>query len=256
MWRVSMPRKWRSKNVAAKLGHVHGAGAAMLWLLIEDDCGALVQNARRWDVRRQTRFAKGRNRLDELARFLEVADGGAEGLPPVHLWNPEHCGDIGMEIRRDGSWWYAGSRIGRERLVKLFARILRKDDDGVHYLVTPVEKVVVHVEIAPFLAVRMDVIDDGDTPRLRFTTNLGDVVDAGLERPIRVETDPETLEPTPFVNVRAGLEALMTRSVFFDLAEVAEEVSTPDGLQLVVRSCGASFPIGPVVANSSGVPAS
>jgi len=153
-------------NVAAMLGHVHGAGAAMLWfglrfelrlgwwlglrfcarLLKLGECGG-VASILRWGFVRQTRSAKGSNALDELARFLDVADGGAEGLPPVHLWNPEHCGDIGMEIRRDGSWWYAGSRIGRERLVKLFARILRKDDDGVHYLVTPVEKVVVHVEI-------------------------------------------------------------------------------------------------------------
>lgn len=173
-----------------------------------------------------------------------VADGGAAGLPPVHLWNPEHCGDIGMEIRRDGSWWYAGSRIGRERLVKLFSRILRKDDDGRHYLVTPVEKVVVHVEVAPFLAVRLDVLEVEGERRLRFTTNVGDGVDAGPDRPIRVEIDPRSQEPTPFVNVRAGLDALMTRPCFFDLVEAADEVDGANGRALVARSRGATFDIG------------
>ena len=171
-----------------------------------------------------------------------IADGGAASTPSVHAWNPDHCGDIGLEIRRDGSWWYRGSRIGRERLVKLFARILRKDDDGLHYLVTPVEKIVIHVETAPFLAVRLDVLDAGAAPRLRFTTNLGDVVDAGPERPIRVETDPDTLEPTPFVRIRGGLDALMTRPVFFDLVEAAQREETGGGREAwVAGSQGARF---------------
>jgi hypothetical protein len=179
----------------------------------------------------------------ELARFAEIADGGAQALPPVHLWNPAHCGDIGMEIRRDGSWWAEGSRIGRESLVKLFARILRKDDDGLHYLVTPHEKVVVRVEAAPFLAVRLETIGaigTGAARRLRFTTNLGDEVDAGPERPIRVTTDPATGEPRPFVLVRARLEALMTRPVFFELVELAES----DGGRLIARSGGEAFDLG------------
>jgi hypothetical protein len=186
--------------------------------------------------------------LTDLGRFLdaassEAADGGAAGLPPVHLWNPEHCGDIGMEIRRDGSWWYAGSRIRRERMVKAFSRILRKDGDGLHYLVTPVEKVVVHVEIAPFLAVRVDAIGQGAERRLRFTTNLGDEVDAGPDRPIRVETDPETGEPRPFVRVRADLDALLTRSTFIELAGLGEPApDDPD--RLVVYSLGETFELG------------
>jgi hypothetical protein len=173
-------------------------------------------------------------------RAADRADGGEQGLPPVHRWNPSHCGDIGMEIRRDGSWWAEGSRIGRESLVKLFARILRKDDDGLHYLVTPHEKVVVQVAAAPFLAVRLDVAGAGADRRLRFTTNLGDVVDAGPARPIRVETDALTAEPTPFVLVRARLEALMTRPVFYDLVEHAEERDA----RLLVRSQGAEFDLG------------
>lgn len=194
----------------------------------------------------------------DLARLVDQAvgaaavraDGGAAGLPPVHLWNPVHCGDIGMEIRRDGSWWAEGSRIGRESLVKLFARILRKDDDGLHYLVTPHEKVVVRVETAPFLAVRLDALGQGEQRRLRFTTNLGDVVDAGPARPIRVETDPATAEPAPFVLVRARLEAMMTRPVFFDLVELGEA----EGGRMVVRSQGRAFSLGVVGEPSTGAP--
>jgi hypothetical protein len=173
------------------------------------------------------------------------ADGGAAAAPPVHLWRPAHCGDIGMEIRRDGSWWRGGSRIGRERLVKLFARILRKDDDGHHYLVTPHEKVVVRVEIAPFTAVRLDVLGSGEERRLRFTTNLGDEVDAGPDRPIRVETDPRTGEPRPFVLVRARLEALLTRPVFFALVDCAEAEACDDGgYRLAAKSRGARLELG------------
>lgn len=191
--------------------------------------------------------------LEGLGRLIDaaaaavaeaVADGGAAEAPPVHAWSPARCGDIGLEIRRDGSWWYGGTRIGRERLVRLFARILRKDDDGLHYLVTPVEKVLVRVETAPFLAIRLDALSvEGEAePRLRFTTNLGDVVDAGPDRPIRVETDPETGEPAPFVRVRARLEALMTRPVFFDLVERACEEALPGGgRRWIARSRGAGF---------------
>ncbi len=185
--------------------------------------------------------------LERLAARADqaAADGGASAAPPVQSWNPPHCGDIGMEIRRDGSWWRDGSRITRERLVTLFARILRKDDDGHHYLVTPREKVIVRVETAPFTAVRLDVLGAADAPRLRFTTNLGDEVDAGPERPIRVEIDPETGEPTPFVLVRGRLEALISRPAFYELVDLAEPQALANGdAQLVVRSQGAAFPLG------------
>ena len=201
--------------------------------------------------------------LDPLRRLVEAAereaattaDGGASGGAPVERWNPSHCGDIGMEIRRDGSWWYRGSRIDRERLVKLFARILRKDDDSLHYLVTPVEKVVVHVETAPFLAVRLDVLGDEASPTLRFTTNVGDQVDAGPDRPIRVETDPATGEPAPFVLVRGRLEALMTRAVFFELVEHAREEPLGDGgRRWIARSRGAAFVLAQEDARAEGAP--
>ena len=175
-----------------------------------------------------------------------IAPDGIDGkLPPVHLWNPSHCGDIQMEIRADGSWWHEGTRIGRERLVKLFSRILRKYPDGHIYLVTPYEKVIVHVADAPFLAVRVDCVGaPGPEQTLVFKTNLGDVTLAGPDAPLRVETDPETESPSPYVLVRGGLEAKLTRPVFYELANLAvADESRPN--RLGVWSQGVFFDIGP-----------
>ncbi len=182
--------------------------------------------------------------LEEVLKA--IAPDGLEGpLPPVHLWNPQNCGDIQMEIRADGSWWHEGSKIKRERLVKLFSRILRKDPDGKIYLVTPYEKVIVHVEDAPFLAVRVDRVGQpGMDQTLVFKTNLGDIVTAGADLPIRVETDPETLEPSPYVLVRGGLEAKLTRPVFYELADMAEAYEGSAG-QLGVWSQKQFFELGP-----------
>jgi len=182
--------------------------------------------------------------LEEVLK--QVAPDGLEGkLPPVHLWNPTHCGDIQMEIRKDGSWWHEGSRIGRQRLVKLFSRILRKDDDGEIYLVTPYEKVIVRVEDAPFLAVRVDRAGvPGPDQTLAFTTNLGDVTLAGPDVALRVEIDPVTQEPAPYVLVRGGLEAKLTRPAFYELADMAVETDAQPGV-LGVWSQGVFFKLGP-----------
>ncbi|HPE48297.1 MAG TPA: DUF1285 domain-containing protein [Hyphomonas sp.] len=191
-----------------------------------------------------TSSSAGTISLEETLKAI-LPEGAADGkLPPVHLWSPEHCGDIDMEIRADGSWWHEGGRINRERLVKLFSRILRKDEDGKTYLVTPYEKVIVHVEDAPFLAVRVDRAGEpGPGQTLAFLTNLGDLTLAGPEAPVRVETDPVTGEPSPYVLVRGRLEAKLTRPAFYELVEMAEEA--PDGSGLLgVWSQGAFFPIG------------
>lgn len=182
--------------------------------------------------------------LEDVLRA--IAPEGVDGpLPPVHLWNPPHSRDIQMEIRRDGSWWHEGTKIKRERLVKLFSRILRKDPDGQIYLVTPYEKVIVHVEDAPFVAVRVDRAGEPDMRQtLAFTTNLGDVALAGLEHPIRVETDPDTQEPSPYILVRGGLEAKLSRPVFYELANMAEAFEGAAG-QLGVWSQGQFFELGP-----------
>lgn len=174
--------------------------------------------------------------LESVIAAAKQAPG--RGLPPVHLWNPAHSGVIDIVIRRDGRWFHEGAPIGREALVRLFSTILRKDPDGFH-LVTPVEKMRIEVEDAPFIATRVDRVGDV----LRFQTNVGDEVDAGPDNPIRVEIAADG-EPRPYVHVRRGLEALIARSVFYELVELAEERETPEGLELGVTSGGAYFPVG------------
>ncbi|MEE2921077.1 MAG: DUF1285 domain-containing protein [Pseudomonadota bacterium] len=183
--------------------------------------------------------------LEETLKAI-LPDGKVEGsLPPVHLWNPDRSADIDMEIRADGSWWHEGGRINREKLVKLFSRILRQDPDGSTWLVTPYEKVIVHVEDAPFLAVRVERAGEpGPQQTLAFVTNLGDVTLAGPDAPLGVETDPDTGEPAPYVRVRGQLDAKLARPVFYELADLAEPA--PDGSDMLgVWSQGCFFPLGP-----------
>ncbi|RMF11256.1 MAG: DUF1285 domain-containing protein [Alphaproteobacteria bacterium] len=168
-----------------------------------------------------------------------LAESGAK-RPPVHQWNPEFCGDIDMRIARDGTWYYMGTPIGRKRMVKLFASILRHDEDGKYYLVTPVEKIGITVDDAPFVAVEMEVSGDGRDRTIAFRTNVDDHVILDQDHPLRVETDAQTQEPSPYVRVRDRLDALIARSVFYDLVELAEE---RDGV-LGVWSRGAFFPLG------------
>lgn len=180
--------------------------------------------------------------MDNGGTGLEAITAAAKtaperGLPPVHLWHPEHCGEIDIVIRRDGVWMHEGSPIGRKELVRLFSTVLRKDPDGYH-LVTPVEKLRIGVEDLPFRAVA--VAREG--AELVFTTDVGDVARADGEHPIVVEVDAETGEPAPRVRVRADLWARIARPVFYELVEQAEE---RDG-RLFVRSGGETFELGAV----------
>ena len=159
------------------------------------------------------------NHIAGLEALLKVQSG--KGPAPVEQWNPPYCGDIGMQIRSDGVWFYGGSPIGRKPLVKLFAGVLRKDDDGKHYLVTPAEKVDVAVEDAPFLAVEMEVKGSGREQSLMFRTNVDDVVEAGAAHPIRFAVEPGSGGLKPSLLVRGRLEALVTRALYYDLAEIA-----------------------------------
>jgi uncharacterized protein len=177
---------------------------------------------------------------DPMQSLLKAAREAGSGLPPVERWHPEYCGEMDLVIKRDGSWWHEGTRITRDRLVRLFATILRKDDDGIHYLVTPVEKIAIQVEVAPFLAVRVDAVGEGREQSLVFHTNMDELAEAGPDHPISVSIDPETGEPTPLVHVRGNLEALMTRPVFYELAALAVE---EDGV-LGVWSGGQFFALG------------
>jgi hypothetical protein len=187
--------------------------------------------------------------LERVTAAAKQAPG--RGLPPVHLWNPAHCGEIDIVIKRNGVWFHEGAPIGREALVRLFSTVLRKDPDGI-YLVTPVEKMKITVEDAPFVAVRVDQAKNAlGGEALKFLTNVGDVVVAGPENEIRVEADPRTGEPRPYLHVRRGLEALIARPVFYELVEMAQERETPEGPQLGVSSNGAWFPVGPAGAHQA-----
>jgi hypothetical protein len=144
----------------------------------------------------------------------------AKGPAPVHLWDPAFCGDIDMRIARDGTWFYQGTPINRPAMVRLFSTILRRDGDD-YVLVTPVEKVGIQVEDAPFVAIALEVEGQGEQQCLRFLTNVDDRCEANAEHPLRVQTDPLSETPSPYIRVRTNLDALIHRNVFYQLVELA-----------------------------------
>ncbi|WP_085218143.1 DUF1285 domain-containing protein [Allosphingosinicella indica] len=152
-----------------------------------------------------------------LADIAALAE--AKKLPPVDKWNPAHCGDSAMRIARDGTWYHEGSPIGRPAMVRLFSTILRREPDGRHVLVTPVEKLDIEVEDAAFVAVEVKSEGEGDARRLAFRLNTGDVVVAGPEHRLRFDAREDG--PHPYLHVRGGLEALVARPVYYELAEMA-----------------------------------
>ncbi len=179
---------------------------------------------------------------DTLAASAKAASG--KGLPPVEKWDPPFCGDLDMRIARSGEWFYLGTPIGRKELVRLFSTILRKDGED-YFLVTPVEKVGITVDDAPFVAVDFEAAGSGKEQVLKFTTNVGDVTVAGADTPIRVERDSETGEPSPYVLVRRNLEALIDRKSFYRLVDIGatEDVNGTDWFGL--WSGGEFFPVIP-----------
>ncbi len=183
-----------------------------------------------------------------LEAMIARAARSGKGVPPVERWNPEFCGDLDMEIRADGTWFYMGTPIGRPALVQLFSSVLRKDEDGKTYLVTPVEKVGIRVEDAPFLAVEMVVTGEGEAQALTFRTNVGDVVEAGPGRELRFVDQPDTGGLKPYLHVRGRLEALVARSVLYELVEVGEEIEIDGRMMFAIRSRGAVFPVMPADA--------
>lgn len=179
----------------------------------------------------------------DLGRVFAELKRRGEKLPPVHLWNPAHCGPIDMRIARDGTWFYLGTPIGRAEMVRLFSTIIRFDPDGCYYLVTPVEKCLIKVEDAPFLAVELLVEGAGRDQVLTFRTNVDDVVTAGPAHPIRVGVEGARAEPAPYLHVRANLEARINRPVFYQLVDIAtDDPDLPDGIG--VWSQGQFFPLG------------
>lgn len=179
-----------------------------------------------------------------LGRLQEFVDFAPDQCPaPVESWDPPYCGDIGLKILHDGTWIHQGSPIGRAAMVRLFARVLRKDEDGRTYLVTPAEKVDVAVEDAPFLAVEMDVKGEGHAQQLIFRTNVGDVVACGSEHPLRCALEEPGGGLKPYIRVRGRLEALLSRALVHDLAALAEEVIHQGARTAGVWSGGTFFPL-------------
>jgi hypothetical protein len=170
-------------------------------------------------------------------------DGARKGLPPVERWNPAYCGEIDMRIAADGSWHYMGTPINRPALVRLFSTVLRKDPEG-YVLVTPVERVGITVEDAPFLAVEMAVEGEGESRRIAFRTNVDDVVQAGAENPLRFEKDAEE-GVKPYLLVRGGLWALVTRSLALDLIAMGEKRDVAGEVLFGIGVEDAFFPIAP-----------
>jgi hypothetical protein len=180
-----------------------------------------------------------------LEALISRAARAGKGAAPVERWNPAFCGDLDMEIKQDGTWFYLGTPIGRMPLVQLFSTVLRKDEDGKTYLVTPVERVGIRVVDAPFIAVEMDVSGAGAGQIITFRTNVGDVVEAGPGHPLRFVDEDETGGLKPYVLVRGRLEALVTRPVMYELVEHGEEIDISGKTMFAVRSKGEVYPIMP-----------
>jgi hypothetical protein len=165
------------------------------------------------------------------------AEKGQKGLPPVHLWNPPFCGDLDMRIAGDGTWFYMGTPIGRPALVRLFSTILKRED-GKHFLVTPVEKVGIRVDDAPFLAVEM--LREGEGRLLRFRTNVDDWVDCDAAHGLRFKAAADG-GLTPYLHVRADLWAKVTRAIYYDLVDIGEERVVDGRAMFGIASGGAFF---------------
>ncbi|UXS02151.1 DUF1285 domain-containing protein [Agrobacterium tumefaciens] len=180
-----------------------------------------------------------------ISRAAEQTGDAKRGPAPVERWNPPFCGNIDMEIRADGTWFYMGTPIGRAPLVRLFSTVLRKDEDGQTYLVTPVEKVAIKVADAPFIAVEMIVTEKEGEPRLTFRTNVGDVVEIGEDHPLRFEIAGENNELKPYILVRGRLEALVSRAVMYDLVACGEIVDMDGRAMFAVRSSKSVFAVMP-----------
>lgn len=177
--------------------------------------------------------------LESLFDQLDHTRSG-DGLPPVHLWHPDREGDAEMAIDREGRWYHQGSEITRERMVRLFSTVLRRDPDG-YFLVTPQEKLRIDVAEAPFVAVEMEVRGESRDQQIAFSTNVGDVVPLDARHPLRVIGQDQN--PRPLIEVRAGLDALISRPLYYRLVDLAETL--PDGTA-GVWSAGHFFPLGQV----------
>ncbi|OKL45538.1 DUF1285 domain-containing protein [Pseudovibrio exalbescens] len=179
-----------------------------------------------------------------LQALIDRAGGDGKSLPPIDRWDPPFCGDLDMRIASDGQWFYMGTPIARQALVDLFASVLKREEDGKYYLVTPVEKIGLTVDDAPFVAVEMDFQPgEGDAGSVfTFRTNTGDVVVAGPDHPVRFETESDTGGLKPYIHVRGRLEALLARPLLYELADHMVERKIDGVCVLGIESNGEFFP--------------
>jgi len=183
--------------------------------------------------------------LTGLSQILSEYQQSEQSLPPVEQWDPEFCGNIDLVIKRDGGWHYQGSPIGRQRLVKLFSTVLKKEDKA-YFLVTPVEKLGIKVEDAPFLVIRMQVKNSEAGPVILFEDNCDNQIVLSKNNPLWVKHHPVTKEPSPYIMVRANLHALIHRNIFYELVERAEERIIDGEKHLGVTSAGEFFSLGTI----------
>ena len=183
----------------------------------------------------QYNFAKG------LETIYEFSKKEKNSLPPVDKWNPEFCGDIDMKIMRNGKWFYMGTEIKRPAMVKLFSGILRLDSDNCYYLVTPVEKVRISVEDAPFIATSLISENKDNINYLYFITNVNEKILLTKNNPLEIKINNITEEPSPYIFVRKNLKALISRSVFYELIELATKKNIDGKDCLVLASAGEVF---------------
>ena len=183
----------------------------------------------------QYNFAKG------LETIYEFSKKEKNSLPPVDKWNPEFCGDIDMKIMKNGKWFYMGTEIKRPAMVKLFSGILRLDSDNCYYLVTPVEKVRISVEDAPFIATSLISENKDNINHLYFITNVNEKILLTKNNPLEIKINNITEEPSPYIFVRKNLKALISRSVFYELIELATKKNIDGKDCLVLASAGEVF---------------
>ncbi len=181
---------------------------------------------------------------DALAAHIESVKPGGQSLPPVDTWTPEFSGDIDIRITRDGQWLFKDTPLKREAITRLFSTILRREQDGEFYLVTPVEKWRIQVEDAPLIAHTLTVTGQGAEQKLTVTTNMGETLVIGEAHPLVVGSYPDSDEPRPVVSVRHGITARLTTSAFYDLAALVSETGAEEPPVFGVWSGGVLFKIG------------
>ena len=181
--------------------------------------------------------------MSELEQLLKDIQSSEAASAAKLQWKPAHQGVIDIRIAADGNWFHQGRQFQRGSLVKLFASVLRRENDD-YYLVTPAEKLRITVDDAPFIAGLVETLDADDGPAIVLTTNLGERIVVDREHPIRIEIDADSGEPRPYLGLHNGLEALITRSAFFELANLAELREDNDEKRLVLCSMGEEFTLG------------